>query len=119
MENNITKRFSSIYELTKPLLEEYQQNTCIESIEEVFDRISANQTTIMVCGEFKKGKSSFINALLKDDICPTDEHIATSTVSIIRYGETQKVVRTYETEDGIKTETIDFDSLTQYAKGTN
>ena len=119
MENNITKRFSSIYEFSKPLLEEYQQNTCIKSIEEVFDRISENQTTIMVCGEFKKGKSSFINALLKDDICPTDEHIATSTVSIIRYGETQKVVRTYETEDGIKTETIDFDSLTQYAKGTN
>ena len=119
MQNNTIQRFSSIYELTKPLLEEYQQNTCIESIEEVFDRISANQTTIMVCGEFKKGKSSFINALLKEEICPTDEHIATSTVSIIRYGETRKVVRTYEDEEGIKNQTIDFNSLIQYAKGTN
>lgn len=119
MQDNTTQRFSSIYELTKPLLEEYKQNTCIQSIEEFFNRISSNQTTIMVCGEFKKGKSSFINALLKEEVCPTDEHIATSTVSVIRYGETRKVIRTYEAEDGIKTETIDFNSLIQYAKGAN
>lgn len=119
MQDNITQRFNSIYELTRPLLEEYEHKTSIQSIEEIFDRISSNQTTVMVCGEFKKGKSSFINALLKEDVCPTDEHIATSTVSIIKYGETRKVVRTYEVEGGIETETIDFNSLIQYAKGTN
>ena len=119
MQDNITQRFNSIYELNKPLLEEYEQKTSVQTIEEVFSRISSNQTTVMVCGEFKKGKSSFINALLKEEVCPTDEHIATSTVSIIRYGDTRKVLRTYEVEDGIKTETVNFNSLIQYAKGTN
>ena len=62
----------------------------------------------MVCGEFKRGKSTFINALLDMSLCPTDEHIATSTVSIIKYGEKQKVTRFYDTEDGVKEEIIEY-----------
>ena len=60
----------------------------IYTINELFSKLSSNQTTIMVCGEFKRGKSTFINALLDMPLCPTDEHIATSTVSIIKYMNT-------------------------------
>ena len=62
----------------------------INTINELFSKLSSNQTTIMVCGEFKRGKSTLINALLDMPLCPTDEHIATSTVSIIKYMNTLK-----------------------------
>lgn len=119
MPDNITHRFRGIWETIEPLQKEYGQISSIQSVEDVFNRISSNQTTIMVCGEFKKGKSSFINALLNENLCPTDEHIATSTVSLIRYGNERKIMRTYDTQDGIKTEEIKFDALVQYAKGSN
>ena len=52
-------------------------------------------------------------------LCPTDEHIATSTVSIIKYGEKQKVTRFYDTEDGVKEEIIEYEKINQFAKGSN
>ena len=91
----------------------------IDTINELFSKLSSNQTTIMVCGEFKRGKSTFINALLDMSLCPTDEHIATSTVSIIKYGEKQKVTRFYDTEDGVKEEIIEYEKINQFAKGSN
>ena len=42
--------------------------------------------TIVVCGEFKRGKSSFINALLGDDIVTTNVTPETITVNRISYG---------------------------------
>lgn len=35
---------------------------------------------IVVCGEVKKGKSSFINAVIGDDILPTNTNVATSQI---------------------------------------
>ena len=47
------------------------------------------------------------------------KHIATSTVSIIKYGEKQKVTRFYDTEDGVKEEIIEYEKINQFAKGSN
>lgn len=42
---------------------------------------------LVVMGEIKKGKSSFINALLNhSDLVPTSSNVATSTIFKIRYG---------------------------------
>lgn len=43
--------------------------------------------TIVVCGEFKRGKSSLINALLGENIVPVDVLPETVTVNTICYGE--------------------------------
>lgn len=46
---------------------------------------------IVVVGEVKKGKSSFINALLgESDLLPTASDVATSTVYKLMYGEPRK-----------------------------
>ena len=76
-----TARFKSIFNNVCKILNEYHKKMAIDTINELFSKLSSNQTTIMVCGEFKRGKSTFINALLDMSLCPTDEHIATSTVS--------------------------------------
>ena len=114
-----TARFKSIFNNVCKIFIEYHKKMAIDTINELFSKLSSNQTTIMVCGEFKRGKSTFINALLDMPLCPTDEHITTSTVSIIKYGEKQKVTRFYDAEDGVKEEIIEYEKINQFAKGSN
>ena len=46
---------------------------------------------VLVMGEFKTGKSTFINALLGAEVLKTDAAPATAVVSILRYGEKPQV----------------------------
>lgn len=45
-------------------------------------------TYVVVCGEFKKGKSSLVNALLGARVCATDADVATAVPTYVRYGPT-------------------------------
>jgi len=42
--------------------------------------------TLVVCGDFKRGKSSLINALLGEDVAPTNVTTETMTINRISYG---------------------------------
>ena len=50
-------------------------------------RATRPDTFVVVMGEFKQGKSSIVNALVDDDLCPTDDDTATAAVTIVRYSE--------------------------------
>jgi hypothetical protein len=54
-------------------------------------RLKRPTTIICVVGEFKQGKSSLVNALLGDTICPVDDDLATSALTMIRYGAEWRV----------------------------
>ncbi|HYN94197.1 MAG TPA: dynamin family protein, partial [Pilimelia sp.] len=41
---------------------------------------------VAVVGEFKQGKSTLVNALLRTDVCPVDADIVTAVPTIITYG---------------------------------
>lgn len=57
------------------------------------ERLVEGRFYIVVCGEYKRGKSSLINALLETrDLCPVDVHVATSVVTSIGYADEEKVV---------------------------
>ena len=43
-------------------------------------RLENEQYDVVVCGEVKKGKSSFINAIIGDDLLPVNTDVATSQV---------------------------------------
>ncbi|NLZ46636.1 MAG: hypothetical protein GX896_08100 [Clostridiales bacterium] len=47
--------------------------------------------TIVILGEFKRGKSTIINALLGKELAPTNVSPETYTINEISYGETQKI----------------------------
>ncbi len=56
------------------------------------DHLSQGKLFVAVCGEFKQGKSSLINAILGDtELCPVDVDIATNLVSTISYAEEEKI----------------------------
>jgi dynamin family protein len=43
--------------------------------------------TVAVVGEFKQGKSTLVNALLRTDICPVDADVVTAVPTVLRYGD--------------------------------
>jgi hypothetical protein len=43
--------------------------------------------TVLVVGEFNKGKSSLVNALLNARVCATDADVATAVPTMVRFGE--------------------------------
>lgn len=45
-----------------------------------------NPFTVVVVGDFKRGKSTFINAILGEEVCPTDVTTETVTLNKISYG---------------------------------
>src|SRR5712691_6263874 len=50
------------------------------------DKLATEQFNLVVLGQFKRGKSTLINALLGVDLLPTAVVPLTSTVTIIQYG---------------------------------
>lgn len=60
-------------------------------------RVRASRPTTVVCvvGEFKQGKSSLVNGLVGDAVCPVDDDIATSTLTLVRYGDQPMAVVRY------------------------
>ncbi|MGH2476403.1 MAG: dynamin family protein, partial [Candidatus Limnocylindrales bacterium] len=54
-------------------------------LEDVGRRVARTDTIVCVVGEFKQGKSALINALLGSAVCPVDDDLATTAVTIVRY----------------------------------
>lgn len=64
-----------------------------ESLEGAHRHLGEGVLYVMVCGEFKRGKSKLINALLEDPgLVPVDVDIATNAVSVISYGERERIL---------------------------
>ncbi len=62
-----------------------------KSLEETQRKLEEEAFNLVVLGEFKRGKSTFINALLGRQILPTAIVPLTSVVTILRYGQELKV----------------------------
>ena len=77
-------------------LESQLTNTPIsEELEAQLKMWGAGIFRLVVMGEIKKGKSSFINAMLGEkDLVPVSSNVATSTIFKIRYGQ-QRAYRVF------------------------
>jgi hypothetical protein len=63
-------------------------------------RLDRPGTVVCVVGEFKQGKSSLVNALLGQHVCPVDDDLATSAITLVRFGEEPGAVVRRRGEDG-------------------
>lgn len=115
-----SKKLLSFIKQLSPISQQYGKHTVIDEVSQSVDRID-NATSILFCGEFKRGKSSLVNALLGDNICPTDIGIATAAVTRIMYGPVKKAIRYYgdllEEEKALKKEEIAWDDIQKYTVG--
>lgn len=79
--------------------------------EELKEKIRTNTFNLVVVGQFKRGKTSLINALLGTDILPVAVVPLTSIVTIMTYGEVLRI-RVYFNDDRIAE--IKPESLSDY-----
>ena len=54
------------------------------------ERLEENRFNLVVFGEFKRGKSTFINSLLGKDLLPTAVVPLTCIITLVRYGEEER-----------------------------
>lgn len=84
-------------------------------IEERFKNLSkrANEPMrLAVSGLFSSGKSTFLNAMLSDDILPSGNNPVTSKITYLRYGKEPQLKLTYN--DG-REEMATVDNIAKYA----
>ena len=117
IQANENDRVKSLLKINEPVLLAHHKEQDISAIQDRLTKAEKNEVYLLVCGEFKRGKSSLINAFLGEEVCPVDEGIATAAISFIKYGPDRKASRIYGDINSPKSEVISFDSIEQYVKG--
>jgi GTP-binding protein EngB required for normal cell division len=69
-------------------------------------RVARTELLVCVVGEFKKGKSALINALLGEDVCPVDDDLATAAVTVVRHDDEPSVTVRRRQEGKLVVETV-------------
>ncbi len=63
----------------------YGRDDLAARLQETRRKLLEPTVNVVIVGEFKQGKSSFINALLNAPICPVDDDIATAVPTTVRH----------------------------------
>ncbi|MCA2218941.1 dynamin family protein [Wangella sp. NEAU-J3] len=92
-----------------------QRPDLAERVERAAVRLRADDVAVAVVGEFKQGKSTLVNALLRTDICPVDADVVTAVPTVLRYGRPPAVFLQIPGADG-RTESVPvpFDQLRRH-----
>ncbi len=79
------------------------------------DRLRADDVSVAVVGEFKQGKSTLVNALLRTDICPVDADVVTAVPTVLRFGRPPAVALKVPGPDGaVETVPVPFEDLRRH-----
>ena len=113
-------KLRSFLKQVAPTLETYGKKTIVSEIDKAITT-TEDSATVLFCGEFKRGKSSLVNAIIGTELCPTDIGIATSVVTTVKYGAVKKAVRYYgnllENAESLKSEEIEWEDIDKYTMG--
>ena len=107
----------TVNDLTEALgqLEEYARSLSLDntadSISDLIDKTADEHFAVAIVGEFKRGKSTLINALLGQEVLPADVLPATATLNRVTYSKEPYVVVEYKNG---QQEKVDIDRLSEY-----
>jgi hypothetical protein len=68
-----------------------QRPDLVKRLQAANGRLAASGARVAVVGEFKKGKSSVVNALIGGAVCPVDDDISTAVPTVLRYATAVEV----------------------------
>lgn len=95
----------------KPLRSHEQAADCLSRISEYQKRFMDETFRVAVIGEFKRGKSSFVNTLLGQEILPADALPTTAAINRVVYGDKPRA--RLRLRDGSEQE-VPIDQLSEY-----
>lgn len=107
----------TVSDLTESLaqLKEYSEDIGLEhtakSIGETIEKTAKEHFEVAIVGEFKRGKSTLINALLGQEVLPADVLPATATLNRVTYSEEPYVMVEYKNGEEEK---VDINRLADY-----
>jgi replication fork clamp-binding protein CrfC len=81
----------------------------IEDITVASKNLSQGVFRLLVLGDMKRGKSTFLNALIGENLLPSDVNPCTAVLTVLRYGPEKKV--TIHFNDGKSPQKLDFQSF--------
>ena len=99
------------------IAESREAGEAIERLAAGRQRLLDERLVVVVCGEFKRGKSSLLNALLEEPgLFPVDGFYATSLITMAGYGPEENVSVTIAAEHGdLRRLNIDRNEIASYA----
>jgi len=115
--SSFTNYRQTVMEITGDLkkLRDYSERLALKgntsAIDDVLKRLANDCFSVAIIGEFNRGKSTLINALLGKNVLPTDVLPCSATLNKVAYSITPFVKIEYK--DG-KTEEIGIDRLSDY-----
>lgn len=83
----------------------------IEDITKASQALRSGVFRLLVLGDMKRGKSTFLNALIGENLLPSDVNPCTAILTILRYGLEKKV--TVHFNNGTNPEHVDFKTFKQ------
>lgn len=92
-----------------------ERDDLIDRIKAAAIRATRSDTVVCVVGEFKQGKSSLVNSLVRRNVCPVDDDLATSVITMLHHGDPAgAIVRSKENGKPVA-EAIDVDDVASFA----
>jgi GTPase SAR1 family protein len=110
-DQTASSRTIAVIDRLTQLAQDFELPAPSNELERFRERLESNQFQVLVIGEAKRGKSTFINALIGRDILPTDVDIATSQVFRVSRADSEAYRLRFE--DGSLRE-IDLSDLALY-----
>lgn len=92
--------------LLSPVITKLGRTDLVTRLRAASARVARPSTIVCVVGEFKKGKSSLVNGVLGMDVCPVDDDLATSVITLVRFGEEPSAVARLRRGDQVVSEKI-------------
>ena len=128
IQENIKKGYEEkkqkVLELNEKFQEIIEKNNVKEKVRQIqkpisglnnqIENIKKDKFVLMIAGEAKSGKSTFINAYLGEDILPMDVKQCTSSIIEIKYGTEFSLSAEYA--DGRKSEIKGRDAISKFLK---
>lgn len=81
------------------------------------EQLDRNELNVLVVGQFKRGKSTLVNALLNEDLMPTGALPLTGVATAIRYGERARILVQFA--EGVRREATSDELAIYVSERTN
>ncbi len=94
----LVKQYSDKFDCLIQLSKNYNLNDIASELKSESDKLKNEYLYLVVIGQFKRGKSTLINALIGNDLLPTAALPLTSIITMIKFGEQQIVKIVFEDE---------------------
>lgn len=103
------------------ILQQFQQRQIVSDrflreCDRVFKKVDSQVFRVAVVGEFSKGKSTLLNALLGEKVQPTRAIPCSGTISVLKYGEKKRVICRYKDGTGSEIPLSEYQSKAAISK---